>query len=268
MRVLKIPFALVAIVMSTANVTPASSAASEPVGIDPLFTAPPESLSAADVAALQTRLADFAQLERYRADDEQLSRAEAAAARVVFLGDSITDSWFSDAESPFRAGKAYINRGISGQTTAQMLLRFRQDVINLRPAAVLILAGTNDIAGNTGASTLPMIEDNLRSMTELAKANRIRVILASLLPVTDYPWRPGLRPAARVRRLNAWIRNYARSSGATYVDFYSALTNAEGGIDTALASDGVHPTAAGYAIMTPLAQRAIDATLVRRSTRP
>ena len=235
----------------------------ERLGSDPLLTAPPASLSGGDVAALQARLADFAQLERYRADDERLASAEAKTARVVFLGDSITDNWFGAPGPHFSAGRETINRGISGQTTSQMLLRFRQDVINLRPAAVLILGGTNDIAGNTGPAPLAMIEDNLRSMVELAKANRIRVILASLLPAIDYPWRPGLQPAARVRSLNAWIRQYARSSGATLLDFYPALVNAEGGMDAALAADGVHPTAAGYAIMTPLAQRAIDAALAK-----
>jgi lysophospholipase L1-like esterase len=241
----------------------ASGSTAEPVGIDPLFTAPAASLSAGEVAALQARLADFAQLGHYRVDDERLSRTKAVAPRIVFLGDSITDNWSSSGGMIFSPGKTYLNRGISGQTTAQMLLRFRQDVINLHPAAVLILAGTNDIAGNTGASTLPMIEDNLRSMTELAKSNHIRVILASLLPVSDYSWRPGLRPAAKVRSLNAWIKRYAQSVGATYLDFHSVLTNAQGGMDAALASDGVHPTDAGYAIMTALARRAIDETLAR-----
>jgi len=241
----------------------ARSSSAEPVGIDPLFTAPPASLSAEEVGALQSRLADFAQLDHYRAEDERLSHTKTNAPGIVFLGDSITDNWSSSEGTIFSPDKAYINRGISGQTTAQMLLRFRQDVINLHPAAVLILAGTNDIAGNTGASTLPMIEDNLRSMTELAKSNHIRVILASLLPVSDYSWRPGLRPAAKVRSLNAWIKRYAQSVGATYLDFHSALTNSQGGMDAALASDGVHPTAAGFAIMTPLAQRAIDETLAR-----
>ena len=241
----------------------ADRSTAEPVGIDPLLTAPPASLSPAEIGALQARLADFAQLGHYRADDERLSHTQTATPRIAFLGDSITDNWISDAGTVFSPGKTYINRGISGQTTAQMLLRFRQDVINLNPAAVLILAGTNDIAGNTGASTLPMIEDNLRSMTELAKSNHIRVILASLLPVSDYSWRPGLRPAAKVRSLNTWIKRYAQSVGATYLDFHSALSNAQGGLDAALAGDGVHPTAAGFAIMTPLAQRAIDKTLAR-----
>jgi lysophospholipase L1-like esterase len=235
----------------------------EPVGIDELLTAPPASLLPEQVAALQSRLADFAQLGHYRADDERLSHTKTAAPRIVFLGDSITDNWSGSAGTTFSWGKTHINRGISGQTTAQMLLRFRQDVVDLHPAAVLILAGTNDIAGNTGASTLPMIEDNLRSMTELAKSNHIRVILASLLPVSDYPWRPGLRPAAKVRSLNAWIKQYAGAVGATYLDFHSALANAEGGMDAALAADGVHPTDAGFAVMTPLAQRAIDETLAK-----
>lgn len=241
----------------------ACGSTSEPAATDPLFTAPPASLSAAEIAALQARLSDFAQLDRYRADDERLAHASAAAPRIVFLGDSITDNWMNDAGTRFPPGKEYVNRGISGQTTAQMLLRFRQDVVNLHPAVVLILGGTNDIAGNTGVTTLPMIEDNLRSMTELASANGIRVILGSLLPVSDYPWRPGLRPAAKVRSLNGWMKTYAQSIGVTYVDFHSALSNAQGGMDAVLASDGVHPTAAGFAVMTPLAQRAIDQTLAR-----
>jgi lysophospholipase L1-like esterase len=235
----------------------------EPVGIDELLTAPPASLSSEQVAALQARLADFAQLGRYRADDERLSHADAATPRIVFFGDSITDNWMNDKDVTFSKDKDRINRGISGQTTAQMLLRFRQDVIDLHPAAVLILGGTNDIAGNTGASTLAMIENNLRSMTELAKSNHIRVILASLLPVSDYPWRRGLRPADKVRRLNDWIKQYAHSAGATYLDFHSAMANAQGGMDAALAEDGVHPTTAGFAVMTALAQRAIDQTLAK-----
>jgi lysophospholipase L1-like esterase len=136
-------------------------------------------------------------------------------------------------------------------------------VIGLHPAAVVILAGTNDIAGNTGLATLHMIEDNFRSMTELAQAHHIRVILASVLPVSDYPWHPGLQPASKVRALNAWLKSYAASNGATYLDYYSALANAQGGMDSRLASDGVHPTPAGYMIMAPLAQRAIERALAK-----
>ena len=213
---------------------------------------------------MQQQLADWPQLNRYRAENTQLAPPAPGQTRVVFFGDSITDAWGRVKETTFFPGKPYINRGISGQTTAQMVLRFRQDVIDLHPAAVVILAGTNDIAGNTGLATLRMIEDNFRSMTELAQVNHIRVILASVLPVSDYPWQPGLQPAGKVRTLNAWLRSYAASSGATYLDYYSALANAQGGMDKRLASDGVHPTPAGYAVMAPLAQQAIDLALAHQ----
>lgn len=253
-------FALLAVVpvSSPARGQAATSAASAPVAINPLYTAPPTSLSTDQVASMQQQLADWPQLGRYRADNARLAPGQ---ARVVFYGDSITDVWGRAKGTTFFPGKPYVNRGISGQTTAQMLLRFRQDVIDLQPAVVLILAGTNDLAGNTGLATLPMIEDNFRSMTELAKAHHIRVILASVLPVSDYPWHRGLQPAGKVRALNTWLRQYAASSGATYLDYYSALANAQGGMDPRLASDGVHPTPTGYAVMAPLAQQAIDKAL-------
>jgi len=242
--------------------------AAEVLGTDPLFTAPPTSLSAQEIATLQARLADYAQLARYRDDDERLAQSPARAPRIVFLGDSITDDWITKdwighSRHPSTADREYINRGISGQTTAQMLLRFRQDVIGIHPSVVVILAGTNDIAGNTGATTLPMIEDNLRSMVELAIANRIRVVLGSLLPASDYPWRRGLQPAPKVRDLNAWIERYAHSVGAIHVDFHSRLANAEGGMDAVFAADGVHPTSAGYAVMTNLVLPAIDQALAK-----
>jgi len=258
---LKFLITLGVIAASIASDAAASDSPDEPVGSDPLLTAPPASLSTVEIAALQARLADFADLGHYRADNERLSRTKAVTPRVVFFGDSITDNWF--AVPGVASVPGYVNRGISGQTTPQLLLRFRQDVIDLQPALVFILAGTNDIAGNTGASTLSMIEDNLRSMTELAKANHIKVILASVLPAADYPWRPGLRPAAKVRALNAWIKTYAQSTGATYLDFHSRLTNAQGGMDPEFAADGVHPSPAGFAVMTPLARRAIDETLAK-----
>jgi len=239
-------------------------AGSAPVAINPLYTAPPASLTMDQVTSLQQQLADWPQLNRYRADNAQLAPPAADQPRVVFFGDSITDAWGRAKGTMFFPGKPYINRGISGQTTAQMVLRFRQDVIDLHPAAVVILAGTNDIAGNTGLATLPMIEDYFRSMTELAQASHIRIILASVLPTSDYPWHPGLQPAGKIRALNAWLRSYAASRGATYLDYYSALANAQGGMDQRLASDGVHPTPAGYAIMAPLAQQAIDQTLARQ----
>ena len=256
---LNLPAAFLGVLMS---VTTDFAAAAGPVGSDPLFTAPPASLSAQEIESLQARMADFAQLGHYRADNERLSRTP-SGTRIVFFGDSITADWISPSRTPPSRGREYVNRGISGQTTAQMLIRFRQDVINLHPSVVLILAGTNDLAGNTGLVTVPMIEDNLRSMAELAKSNGIRVILASLLPASDYPWRHGLQPAAKIVELNAWIKDYAESFGATFVDFHSKLANAEGGMDVVFAADGVHPTDAGYAVMTKLAERAIDHVLAR-----
>ena len=236
----------------------AAIAKDAPDVINPLFVAPADSLQPEQVRSLQQRLVDWPQLGRYRADNAALPAPVEGERRVVFYGDSITDGWGRLPGTAFFPGKPYVNRGISGQTTAQMLLRFRQDVIDLQPAAVVILAGTNDIAGNAGVATQAMIADNLQSMSELARAHGIRVVLASVLPVSDYPWRPGIQPAVKVRRLNAWIRDYARDSGATYLDYWSALANAQGGMDARLAADGVHPTPAGYEMMAPLAQQAID----------
>lgn len=236
-----------------------SPQASPPAAVDPLFVAAATSLKPAQVEQLQKRLRDWPELARYRADNASLPPP--TADRVVFYGDSITDGWGRNPGTTFFPGKPYVNRGISGQTTAQMLLRFRQDVIDLKPAAVVILAGTNDIAGNSGVSTLPMIEDNLRSMAELARANNIRVVLASVLPVSDYPWRPGLQPAQKVQALNKWISNYAHASGMVYLDYYHALVNSQGGMDAKYAADGVHPNALAYARMAPLALQAIDDAL-------
>jgi lysophospholipase L1-like esterase len=165
------------------------------------------------------------------------------------------------------AGKPYIDRGISGQTTPQMLVRFRQDVIALKPAVVVILAGTNDIAGNTGPSTIEMIEDNLASMAEIAQANGIAVVLSSVLPVFDYPWRPGLTPAPKIVALNAWMKQYAAAHGAVYLDYHSAMADERQGMKPDLASDGVHPNEAGYRIMAPLAEKAIAEALRRKGRR-
>jgi lysophospholipase L1-like esterase len=180
--------------------------------------------------------------------------------RVIFMGNSITENWQQYFATMF-PGKPYINRGISGQTTPQMLVRFRQDVIALEPAVVVILAGTNDIAGNTGPSTLEMIEDNIASMTDLARAHGIRVVLTSVLPVRDYPWKPGLEPAPKIIGLNSWIRAYAARHDAIYADFHGSMADAQGGMRDGLSSDGVHPNEAGYRIMAPLVEQAIDQAL-------
>ena len=205
---------------------------------------------------------DWASLRRFQNENALLAPPAAGEQRVVFMGNSITEAWASYFGAMF-PGKPYIGRGISGQTTPQLLVRFRPDVIALRPAVVVILAGTNDIAGNTGASTLEMIEDNLASMVELATSNRIRVVLCSVLPVYDYPWRPGLEPAPKIVALNAWMRKYAASRGVVYLDLHSAMADDRLGMRRELSADGVHPNKAGYRIMSPLVERAITATLRR-----
>jgi lysophospholipase L1-like esterase len=199
-------------------------------------------------------LKDFAGLDRYASANATLAPME--KGRVVFFGDSITDAWVRNGGT-FFPGKPYVNRGISGQTTPQMLIRLRQDVIDLHPAAVVILAGTNDIAGNTGPSTLQMMEDNFTSMAELAQANHIHVILASVLPAADYPWRKGLEPAPKIKALNQWIATYCAQKKFTYLDYYTAMAGPDGGMKPGISHDGVHPNAAGYAIMEPLAEAAI-----------
>jgi lysophospholipase L1-like esterase len=199
---------------------------------------------------------DWADLARYREANARLGPPQPGEQRVVFMGNSITDSWARYFPAMF-PGKPYVGRGISGQTTPQMLVRFRQDVIALRPTVVVILAGTNDIAGNTGPSTLEMIEDNLASMTELAQANGIKVVLASVLPVYDYPWRPGLAPAQKIMTLNRWMQRYASAHDAVYLDYHSAMADERQGMRKELSEDGVHPNEAGYRIMAPLAEQAI-----------
>ncbi len=180
--------------------------------------------------------------------------------RVVYIGDSITESWAPYFPALFPS-KPYIGRGISGQTTPQILLRFRQDVVSLRPNVVVILAGTNDIAGNTGPSSVAMIADNLRSMAEIARANGIRVVLSSVLPVHDYPWKRGLNPAPTISALNSWIRSYAEETGAVYLDYHSAMVDSRGGLRAPLTPDGVHPNAAGYQLMASLAEEAVARAL-------
>jgi lysophospholipase L1-like esterase len=217
-------------------------------------------LSAAQIAKMQARLADWPQLEHYRAANAVLAPPAAGEKRVVFYGASMTEGWGRHG-STFFPGKPYVNRGVSGQTTAQMVVRFRQDVIDLHPAAVLILAGTNDVAGNTGPTTPEMTEENWTSMAELAKANGIRAIFAGITPTTDFPWRRGLHPAEKIRALNAWLKEYCAAHSLTYLDYYSALVNAEGGMKAELTIDGVHANVKGYEVMAPLAQAAIDEAL-------
>jgi acyl-CoA thioesterase-1 len=211
-----------------------------------------------DQQAMESRLRDWPDLAKYREDDAKLGPPARGESRVVFLGDSITEFW---ALSDSFLGKPYVNRGISGQTTPQILLRFRQDVIALKPKVVVILAGTNDIAENTGPTTLAAIEDNLTSMVDLAERNGIRVVLSSLLPALQYPWRPDLAPAEKIRALNDWMKDYAAKEGLVFIDYHSAMANDKRGLKAELSADGVHPNKAGYAVMAPLAEKAIAAAL-------
>ncbi len=205
---------------------------------------------------------DFAGLRRYRDANAELQASAPDENRVVFMGDSITDAWSRHA-GEFFIGKPYINRGISGQTTQQMLIRFRPDVIALKPRVVVILAGINDLAGNTGPTTPEEIEGNLTSMVELAKANGIRVVLASVLPANQFPWRPNLaNPTDTIQSMNAWLKDYCDKNGCVYLDYHSAMADAEKCLKAELAEDAVHPNKAGYAVMGPLAEKAIAESLL------
>ena len=222
-----------------------------------------ESLTPYQKSQVERMYNDWAYLAKFREADKALAAPAPDEVRVVFMGDSITEGWgmkataTSPARGEFFPGKPYLNRGISGQTTPQMVLRFRQDVIDLKPKVVVILAGTNDIAENTGKMTLGETEGNIESMMVLAKANGIRPVLCSALPSTDFWWHKGLQPAPNIKLLNEWIKMYAAKNDIVYVDYYSAMVNDKGGLKAELSPDGVHPNAAGYAIMAPLAEAGI-----------
>ena len=204
---------------------------------------------------------DWANLTRFKEDNAKIGMPRTCDDRVVFMGNSITQGWIEKVPKFFE-NRPYINRGISGQTTPQMLVRFRQDVINLYPKVVVILAGTNDIAGNTGPSTLEMIEDNIHSMTEIAQSNGIQVVLCSVLPAFDYKWKPGLEPAGKIVELNRRIKKYAETHGAVYCDYFSAMADERNGLPESLSGDGVHPNPEGYALMAPIAETAIARALL------
>ncbi|HET7213656.1 MAG TPA: SGNH/GDSL hydrolase family protein [Terriglobia bacterium] len=206
---------------------------------------------------LAGQLQDWNQLGRYHQDDLRLESQPRVPGRVVFLGDSITDIWNL---AKFFRGKPYVNRGISGQTTTQMLARMYPDVIDLEPDAVVLLAGTNDIARNTGPETAKMIEENFRAITELAQTHHIKVILCSLTPVSDYTAHPQTvrRPPAQILELNAWIKNYAAEVNATFADYYSALVDSKGMLKNGYSNDGLHPNDRGFALLAPVAEAAIE----------
>lgn len=203
---------------------------------------------------------DWADMQRYRDDNLRLGPPGPGEQRIVFMGNSITEQW-AMLDSAFFAGRPYVDRGISGQTTPQMLVRFRQDVIDLHPAVVVILGGVNDIAENTGPTTLGTIFGNIVSMAELARANGITVVLSSVLPASSFRWRPELEPAPKIVALNTMIRQYALDHHLVFVDYYAAMADGRGGLKRDFTADGVHPTLAGYRVMEPLVQIAIAQAL-------
>ena len=264
---------LVAIFLIPQFSFPQTSASTPPAqNQTPTSASSAQHLTPVEMSRLERALTDWPFLAKYRDADKELPPPAPGEARVVFMGDSITEGWgrkesaTSSDRAEFFPGKPYINRGISGQTTPQMLVRFRQDVIDLQPKAVVMLAGINDIAENTGKTTLRDIENNIASMSDLARANGIRLVLCSVLPASDFPWHRGLEPAPKIRALNAWIKDYAATNGFAYVDYYSSMSTSEGGLKPGLGLDGVHPNKAGYEIMAPLAEAGIEEAL--RKTLP
>ncbi|GGW25919.1 SGNH/GDSL hydrolase family protein [Arenibacter certesii] len=203
---------------------------------------------------------DWPGLQQFKEENKKLAPPTENENRVVFMGNSITIGWLN-TRPEFFEGKPYINRGISGQTTPQMLIRFRQDVLDLQPKVVVILAGTNDIAGNTGPSSLEMIVDNIKSMAQLAQANGIKVIISSVLPAYDYPWRPGLKPNEKIPALNTLLKEYAVNNGFLYLDYFSAMADERNGLPKKYAKDEVHPTAEGYSVMEPMVEETIHKVL-------
>jgi acyl-CoA thioesterase I len=243
----------------------AAAIAQEPVALPSC-----DALAAAVNALVRNdaRVRDWANLGRYREVNRTVAAPAPTEARVVFMGDSITDAWPQPRYGTFFSGKPYIGRGIGGQTTPQMVLRFRRDVIDLKPKAVVILAGTNDIAGNTGPYTNEDIQGNIETMSELAKVHGIKVVLSSILPVSAYHQAPAspmpqtaLRPMTRIRAMNDWMKSYATAKGHLYLDYFSAMVDATGHLRTELSDDDLHPNAKGYAIMAPLAEAAIQQAL-------
>jgi lysophospholipase L1-like esterase len=244
----------------------ASTAFAQTPAAPPVSSEPPQVVRIrADLDAVSRLINDFGNTRRYAADNQGLRLPAPGEERVVFMGDSITDAWGRNNNgSTFFPGKPYVNRGISGQVTAQMLLRFHQDVVALKPVAVVILAGTNDIGSNIGPVSLESMEENLTSMADLSRANNIKVILASLLPVCDYIQpQTARRPPEKIEALNRWIKDYAAKSRSVYLDYYSAMVDDKGMFRRELTYDGLHPNAAGYEVMAPLAAKAIAVALGR-----
>jgi lysophospholipase L1-like esterase len=266
---LVVAVAAITLVISASAAALSPTAAGSPVGIsaDPCARVPIEPTPAHEATAnpyaswMSEWLAlDWGQQCRYRRENAALSPP--SRSRVVFFGDSITEGW--KRLDPDFFVRDILDRGISGQTTAQMLVRFRADVLDLRPQVVHIMAGTNDIAGNTGPTSLAIIQGNVMSMVEQARCHGISVILASIPPAAQFTWRPDIQPAETIAAMNAWLRSYAKLEHMVFVDYYSTLADGRGGFKSALSDDGVHPNAAGYAAMRPLARAGLEHALSSR----
>jgi lysophospholipase L1-like esterase len=256
---MRIGFVLLTLLLAGAR----SSAQTAPA---PVADCPEVARALQDVMRNDARLRDWPQLERYRMANADLLRA-GTKVEVVFLGDSITDAWSNEQYGGFFPGKGYVNRGISGQTTAQMLIRMKPDVLAFAPKVIVLLAGTNDIAGNTGPETDEDIQRNLAAIAELGAANGARLVLASVLPVSAYHVAPGSvpqtvrRPPTRINTLNTWIKSYAAANKHVHLDYFSAMVDEKGMLRAELSEDDLHPNARGYGIMTPLAEAAIAQAL-------
>jgi len=258
--------ALFATMLAAQPLSAQAPAAASPNTPSSTATAPPQLTPEEREARIKARreqmLKDWPNLARYREANALVQQPVVA----VFMGDSITELWSAKPDT-FFPGKPYLNRGIGGQTTPQMLLRFFQDVVELKPKVVVINGGTNDIAGNTGPSSIEMIEHNLEAMAEIAEAHGIRIVLTSVTPAFDYPWRKGLEPAGKVVALNAWIKDLCAKRHYVYADYFTPMADEKQGMKDGLSVDGIHPTAEGYKIMAPIAESAIAQALQSTVTR-
>jgi lysophospholipase L1-like esterase len=269
--VMKTSVLLFGILFGIAVGTPAQQSATPEAPAKTAESCPDGSALEKRIESMNGRLQDWPLLARYREANATVAPPAKDEPRVVFMGDSITDGWQQPQNGGFFPGKPYIDRGISGQTTPQMLLRFRPDVIGLNPKAVVILAGTNDIAGNTGPMTLEETEGYLASMSELAHAHGIHVVLASVTPVSDLTNSEGKkiiqterRPPQKILTLNEWIKKYAAEHGDVYLNYFPTMSDDKGALKSDLTYDGLHPNAAGYAVMAPLAEKAIAEALATK----
>ena len=266
MKTLVLLLLSIAAVAQQATQQPSPQTNQPPAAEAPITVTPPSTgfagLDHYRASRIAVYMNDYGQLARYRDADAALKPPAAGENRVIFFGDSITDSWKLDESFP---GKPYLNRGIGGQTTSQMLVRFREDVIDLQPKAVVILAGTNDIAGNSGPISNEDIEANFKSLAELARAHNVRVIYSSILPVHNYTPKSqdffAQRPMERILALNKWLKDYCAANDLTYLDYFPAMVDDKGLLRQDLADDGLHPNKAGFAIMAPMAEKAIETSL-------